>query len=136
MFSCFLLIVPSIFLFGQQRIEVIGKDTLGCVPINQLKQANVKFVELDACKEENEGLKDQVRSYTGLVANKNSTISDLREAITIDAKLLSDKQKIMDLSDKQLKKANRKVKFLKLGVKVLPPVALVLGAYLGYKVSH
>lgn len=109
---------------------------MGCVPINQLKQANVKFVELDACKEENEGLKDQVRSYTGLVANKNSTISDLREAITIDAKLLSDKQKIMDLSDKQLKKANRKVKFLKLGVKVLPPVALVLGAYLGYKVSH
>lgn len=99
--------------FGQS-IEVRGKDTVAVLPIATLKQANGKLVELQECQEARDSLFSQTRTFTGLVNNQRGTIADLKEAIRLDASLIADKQKIIDLSDKELKKTNRRLRLLKI----------------------
>lgn len=90
------------------RIEITGTDTCAMVPIGQLRQANVKFVELDGCREENDSLSSQIRIYTDLTNDLRASITDLKEANKLNESLLKDKQKEIDLSDQQLKKEARK----------------------------
>ena len=111
-----------------QSIEVRGKDTVVVLPIAALKQANGKLVELQGCKEERDSLFSQTRTFTGLVNNQRGTIQDLKEAIRLDASLIADKQKIIDLSDKELKKTNRRLRLLKIERAGLLGVVAVLGA--------
>lgn len=96
------------------RIEIKGSDTCAVIPIAQLRMANVKFVELDGCREENDSLFSQIRAYTGLTNNLRSSIMELKEVNKLNETLLSDKQKIIDLSAHELKKEVRRGKILRL----------------------
>lgn len=111
-----------------QSIEVRAKDTVAVIPIADLRKANLRLVELQQCREEKDSLFSQTRTFTGLVANQKATIADLKEAIRLDASLIADKQKIIDLSDKELRKNSRKIKLLKLERAGLIGAVAVLGA--------
>lgn len=126
MFLCLMLTALSLSLSAQSRIEITGTDTCAVIPIVQLRMANAKFVELKECKEENDSLFSQIRTYTGLANNLRSSIMDLKEANRLNEVIISDKQKIIDLSDQELKKASRKSKILKLERNSLGAVCLVL----------
>ncbi|MEK7112650.1 MAG: hypothetical protein AAB875_04965, partial [Patescibacteria group bacterium] len=56
------------------------------------------------------------------------TIADLNAAIELAASRIADKQKIIDLSDKELKKTNRRLRLLKLERAGLLGAIAVLGA--------
>lgn len=99
---------------AQSRIEIIGTDTSAIIPIQQLRMANAKFVELKGCKEENDSLYSQTRSYQGLTNNLRSAILDLKTANQVNQKLIDDKQSIIALQDKQLVKNKRQIKWLKI----------------------
>ena len=113
MLGAFLPILLS-FSSSAQSVEVRGKDTVAVIPIDTLRKANVRLVEFMECRETKDSLVSQVGTFTSLVASQRSTITDLNEAIRLDALLIADKQKIIDLSDKELKKNARKIKLLKL----------------------
>lgn len=113
---------------AQSRIEVIGTDTFAVLPLGQLRTANVKFVELKQCREENDSLFSQVRTFTGLANNLKASITDLKEAHRLSEAIIADKQKIIDISDQQLKKAARKARILKLERNSLAGALLILGA--------
>ena len=112
----------------QEEIKVIGTDTFATVKVQRLREANAKNIELRGCKEENDSLYSQNRSYQGLANNLRSSITDLKEANRLNETLLSDKQKIIDLTDKELKKAGRKAKWLKIQRTSLAGACLVLMA--------
>lgn len=108
----FLLTAASHGSYGQS-IELRGKDTVAVIPIKSIRQANVRLVELQECKEERDSLFSQVRTYSGMVANQQWTIADLKNVIALDASLIADKKKISDLTDQQLKKDERRIRLLK-----------------------
>lgn len=95
------------------RIEIKGTDTCAVIPIAQMRMANVKFVELDGCREENDSLFSQIRAYTGLTNNLRGSIAELKEVNKLNETLLSDKQKIIDLSSQELKKEAHRGKILR-----------------------
>ena len=128
MYLCLVLIAASLSSSAQSRIEVIGTDTFAVLPLGQLRAANVKFVELRQCREENDSLFSQVRTYTGLANNLKASITDLKEAHRLSEAIIADKQKIIDISDQQLKKAARKARILKLERNSLAGAVLILGA--------
>lgn len=127
-FLFLVLIVPSLSLSAQSRIEISGKDTMVVMPLQQLRVANGKFIDLNECREERDSLFSQIRTYTGMVNNLRSSITDLKEANRLNELLLSDKQKIIDISEKQLKKSNRKIKFLNIQRTSLAGVVLIMAA--------
>lgn len=96
------------------RIEIKGTDTCAVIPLAQMRMANVKFVELDGCREENDSLFSQIRAYTGLTNNLRASLTELKEVNKLNETLLSDKQKIIDLSAQELKKEARRGKILRL----------------------
>lgn len=96
------------------RIEIKGTDTCAVIPIAQMRMANIKFVELDGCREENDSLFSQIRAYTGLANNLRASITELKEVNKLNVALLSDKQKIIDLNAQEFKKEARKGKILKI----------------------
>lgn len=101
-------------LLAQPRLQINGLDTSAIIPIQSLKGANMKFIELKQCKEDKDSLYSLNRTYQGVVANQKSTISELKEAIRLDHIVIYDKQEIIDLTDKQIKKSNQKIKLLKI----------------------
>ena len=119
-------IAPLVCLYAQPRIEINGGDTSAVITLKSLREANVRFIELSECREEKDSLFSQNRTYKGLVANQKSTILELKEAIKIDAVLISDKQKIIDISDKQLKKSEKKIKLIKLERNSFVVICIVL----------
>ena len=126
MFLCLVLIALSLCLNAQSRIEVSGTDTSAVIPIRQLRMANAKFVELKECREENDSLFSQIRSYTVLTNNLRSSITDLKEANRLNEVLISDKQKIIMILDTELNKATRKSKIFKIQRNCVAAVCLVL----------
>ena len=117
----FLLLILTALCFTSfgQSIQVIGKDTSAIIPIQNLRQANEHFIQLKECKEENDSLFSQIRTYQGLINNLKSAIEDYKKVFVDDAKLISDKDKIISLSDKELKHNARKTKWLKIERNVL-----------------
>ncbi len=79
-----------------------------------MRMANAKFVEHTGCKEENDSLQSQVRSYIGLTNSLKSSVVSLKEANTINLALIRDKDLVIDLSLQELKKGQWKEKSLKL----------------------
>lgn len=114
MFLCLMPIALCLSLSAQSRIEIKGHDTSAVIPIGDLRIANAKFIELNGCKEENDSLFSQIRAYTGLVNNLKSSITDLKQANKLNEVLLSDKQKIIDLSAQDFKKEVRKGRILRI----------------------
>lgn len=114
----FLALVPiALYLSSSAqspRIEIIGTDTSAVIPIRDMWVANAKFIELKGCREENDSLFSTIRAYTGLANNLRASITDLKEVNKLNGTLLSDKQKIIDLSAQELKKEARRVKILRL----------------------
>lgn len=105
----------SLTSFAQQEeIKVIGTDTFATVKVQRLKEANAKDIELHECKEENDSLYSQNRSYQGLTNNLRSAILDLKTANQLSQKIIDDKQQIISIQDKQLAKNSRQIKWLKL----------------------
>lgn len=99
---------------AQSRIEINGTDTSAIIPLQQLRIANAKFVELNECREVNDSLYSQTRSYLGLVNNLRDAITDLKTANQINQKLIDDKQLIISLQDKEIIKSKRQIKWLKI----------------------
>lgn len=126
MFLFLMLIALCASLSAQSRIEVIGADTMATVPIQHLRIANAKILDLKQCNEEITSLFSQTCNYASLVNNLRSSVTELKETNRINEVLLSDKQKIIDLTDKQLKKAARKAKLLKLERNTAAAVTLAL----------
>lgn len=120
-----MLIALYLSLSAQSRIEITGTDTSTVIPIKQLRIVNARFVELKECHEENDSLFSQICNYTGLANNLRSSITDLKEANKLSESIIADKQKIIDISDKELKKNSRKIKFLKLERNSLAAACLV-----------
>lgn len=114
MFLFLILTALCLCSHAQSRIEVNGTDTSAVIPIQQLRMANAKFVELKGCKEENDSLYSQTRSYQGLTNNLRSAILDLKTANQLNQKLIDDKQGIIALQDKQLTGNKRQIKWLKI----------------------
>ena len=110
MFLSLVLIVVCLYLSAQSRIEVHGKDTSAIIPIQQLRIANSKFVELRGCREENDSLFSQIRAYTGLTNNLRASITDLKQVNSLNEGIIANKNKLLDISDQSLKKATRKAK--------------------------
>lgn len=123
---CLGLIALCLSLSAQSRIEINGIDTCAVIPIAHLRMANARYVELKECREENDSLFSQIREYTGLTNNLKASITDLKEANKINEALISDKQKIIDISDKELKKTGRKAKILRLERNSLAGACLIL----------
>lgn len=123
---CLGLIALCLSLNAQSRIEINGTDTCAVIPIAHLRMANARYVELKECREENDSLFSQIREYTGLTNNLKASITDLKEANKINEALISDKQKIIDISDKELKKTGRKAKILRLERNSLAGACLIL----------
>lgn len=126
MFLCLVLIALYHSLSAQSRIEIRGTDTSAVIPIAHLRIANARYVELKGCREENDSLFSQIRSYTGLANNLKASIVDMKEANRLNEVLIADKQKIIDISGKELKKSARKVKLLKLERNSAAAVCLIL----------
>lgn len=114
MFLSLVLTVLCLYLSAQSRIEVIGRDTMAVVPVQQLRTANAKFVELKQCKEENDSLFSQIREYTGMTNNLRSSVTNLKHAHDLNMAIIADQKKIIDIADQQLKKSTRKQKILKI----------------------
>lgn len=74
----------------------------------------MQFVKLAECNEVQDSLKSEITIYNDLINTQKSSIKFLKEATDIDKKLLNDKQAIIDLSNKELKKNSRQIKVLKL----------------------
>lgn len=112
---CFLgLIALCPFLSAQSRLEIRGTDTSAVIPIQQLRMANAKFIELRQCQEEQDSLQSQIRIYTGMANNLRASISDMKEGNRLNEAIIGNQKKELDISDQQLKKATRKEKSLKL----------------------
>ncbi len=114
MYLFWVLIAACYSSSAQSRIEINGTDTFAVITLSELRIANVKFVELRQCREESDSLFSQVRTYTGITNNLRGAITDLKEANRLNQVLITDKDRIIDLSDQQLKKAARKATILKL----------------------
>lgn len=108
------------------RIEIKGTDTCAVIPIAQMRLANIKFVELQGCREENDSLFSQIRTYTGLANNLRASVTELKEVNKLNEALLSDKQKIIDLSAQELKQEARKGRILRLQRNSLAGVLAIL----------
>lgn len=113
---CLFLVLTVLCLTSraQSRIEVNGTDTSAIIPIQQLRIANSKFVELNECREVNDSLYSQTRSYYGLVNNLRDAITEHKTANQINQKLIDDKQLIISLQDKDIIKSKRQIKRLKI----------------------
>ena len=125
---CAFLLTAAWLSSSAQSVELRGKDTVVVLPIADLRQANGKLVEIQECNEARDSLFSQTRTFTGLVNNQRGTIADLNAAIELAASRIADKQKIIDLSDKELKKTNRRLRLLKLERAGLLGAIAVLGA--------
>jgi len=125
MFLFFALIVPCLYLSAQSRIEVIAKDTMAVLPIQQLRMANTKFVELEQCKEENDSLFSQIREYTGITNNLRSSVENLKRANDLNLPIIADQKRIIDITDQQLKKSLRKQKILKIERNCMAGILLI-----------
>ena len=125
---CAFLLTAAWLSSSAQSVELRGKDTVVVLPISDVRQANVRLVELQECSEARDSLFSQTRTFTGLVNNQRGTIADLNAAIELAASRIADKQKIIDLSDKELKKTNRRLRLLKLERAGLLGAIAVLGA--------
>lgn len=122
------LIAAYLSSSAQSRIEVSGTDTFAVIPLGQLRTANVKFVELKQCREENDSLFSQVRTYTGLANNLKASIADLKEANRLGEAALAAKQKALAISEEQLKASTRKAGNLRWQRNSLAGAVLILGA--------
>lgn len=107
------LIALSLSLHAQSRIEINGKDTLACIPIEQLRTANAKFIDLAACWEIRDSLYWQMDDYEWLVESQNLQIQDLTTVNKLNQKIINDKVNIIALQDKQIASGERKIKWLK-----------------------
>lgn len=87
---------------------------MAVLPIADLRKANVRFVELNGCREELDSLYSENRTFVGLVNNQKATIKDLKEAIKLDQQLINDKDKLAVLCDSELKKSQRRIHLLKI----------------------
>lgn len=101
-------------LAQREEIKIIGTDTFATVKMQRLREANGKHVELNGCKQENDSLFSQVRTYMGSVNNLKASITDLKEVNKLNGTLLSDKQKLIDLKTQELAIEARRVKILRL----------------------
>lgn len=115
MFWCLVLTALCLTSFAQhEEIKVIGADTFATVKVERLREANAKDVELRQCNEVSDSLSSQVRSYTGMTNNLRAAILDLKIANQLNQKLLSDKDDIIIIQDKQIVRNERQIKWLKL----------------------
>ena len=121
-----MLIAPWLYLSAQSRIEVTGTDTCAVVPIQQLRTVNMKMVQLKECREENDSLSSQIRTYTGLTNNLRASIMDLKAANRLDIEIINDKNKVIDISDKELLKEGRKSNILKIERNSVAVACLIL----------
>lgn len=112
MFLILMLIAVCFSLSAQSHIEIKGADTSAVIPIKQLRQANAKFIELKACKEENDSLESQIRVYTGMTNNLKASIKELKQANDLNTSIIAGQKRIIDISSLQLKKASRRAKWL------------------------
>lgn len=114
------------------RIEIKGKDTCAVIPIADLRIANIKFIELDGCREENDSLFSKIRIYTGLTNNLKASITELKEVNKLNQSLLADSKKIIDLNAQELKKQARKGRLLRTERNGLVAVVVVLIAKMAF----
>lgn len=113
MFFCSMLIALCHSLSAQSRLEIRGTDTSAVIPIQQLRVANARFVELKQCHEEQDSLQSRIRTYTGMANNLRASITDLKEANRLGEAALAVKQKALDISDGQLKASQKQVRNLR-----------------------
>lgn len=86
---------------------------MAIIPIEDVRNALIKAVELDECQEENDSLGNALHVSYGVNNNLRAAIIDLRYAVGSDANIISDKQKIVELSDITIKKQARRIRLLK-----------------------
>lgn len=108
---CFLMLTALCpFLSAQSFVKIVGTDTtVNGIPIQKMRLANLKFVELEQCQEEQDSLQSRIRTYTGMTNNLRASITDLKEANRLGEAALNAKQKALDISDNQLKGSEKKV---------------------------
>lgn len=126
MFLFLVLTVLYLSLSAQSHIEITGTDTCAIIPIKQLRAVNAKFIELKECHEENDSLFSQIRDYEGITNNLRLSITDLRSANSLNQLIITDQKKIIDISDKELKKNVQRIKFLKIERNSLAGACLLL----------
>ena len=106
---CFFLLIP-VLSFSQVKPS---KDSVK-VSVNSIKEANKKFIELDECEEEKDSIFSALRTAQGAINNYKASIDDLQRTNKGSEFIISDKQAIINLSDLQLKKDVRRIKWLRL----------------------
>lgn len=112
---CSVLTVQSaICQTAYPKKAVIDGDTVCILNSEQTKAVNKVFVDRDECFELRDSLYSQIKNYDILVSDKNSVITSQQTEIDICKKIISDKDIIIQSSNKQLKDQNNKIKFLKI----------------------
>jgi hypothetical protein len=95
------------------HLEVSGKDTSAVLPIESLRNANVKFVQLQETNQLLDSCNMSNVNYMMLANEFESRADQYENALEIDQQIINDKITIIAIKDAEIKKQNRKIKWLK-----------------------
>ena len=94
-------------------------DTVCILLIEQVRTANLLFVEKEQCEELVDTLRVQIKSYRQLNAINENLVKTYEEEIMLRRKLDAEKDLIIAEQEKQKKRNERQIKMLKLVNKIL-----------------
>lgn len=115
---------------GWPRSKVIDSDTVVCFTRHQANLIAVKRVELSKCTEYTEILENRLLKCSVIVEEGQTTIKALETERNTLSSLLEKHQKQEVKQGKELNKAQRKIKTLKVVTKVLAGCLIVVSVTL------
>ncbi len=95
--------------------------------MNEIEKANETKVELDECRETNNSLYQVIHVHEILSDAKDKKIDDLNEMLRVGDTLRSNLNTIIDLREKQIKKQEVNIGWLKIGLKFFIATTLIGG---------
>lgn len=107
---CLVLTAACLCSYAQPRIEVKGTDTCAVIPIQLVRQANLKFIQLQECQELNNSFNLQEIDYMLEINTLQSSIDNLKSVNDLNQKILAEKENTIVLKDKQLAADQRRIK--------------------------
>ena len=107
------------------------KDTVYTVSSEAINTVNHIIVDLKACNELADSLWSEIETRHRIEANDNKIIDSQQIQIYNLQSQIKETNTIIDLTDKQLKRANRKIKFQKILLYIAGGVIIAESGYIG-----